>query len=232
MGLGIDWDHDGHVSTGDYMIYFTSDLHLGHTSILHLQNRPFADIEEMNDAIIHNINDRARADDQLYILGDISHRVPAETANALIRRIHCRKYLILGNHDVAGSPPQCIYDTSLFQWVGNYLQMNVDGLELVMMHYPMLSWPKTTSGSVMLHGHIHSRPEYNEENHKAGIRRYDVGVDANDYRPVSFDEIRAWAESTPVSLQSRKNLYIPGVWQPEPISEEQFHAEHPDCPCP
>ena len=80
MGLGIDWDHDGHVSTGDYMIYFTSDLHLGHTSILHLQNRPFADIEEMNDAIIHNINDRARADDQLYILGDISHRVPAETA--------------------------------------------------------------------------------------------------------------------------------------------------------
>ena len=36
--------------------YFTSDLHLGHTSILHLQNRPFADIEEMNDAIIHNIN--------------------------------------------------------------------------------------------------------------------------------------------------------------------------------
>ena len=176
--------------------YFTSDLHLGHTSILHLQNRPFADIEEMNDAIIHNINDRARADDQLYILGDISHRVPAETANALIRRIHCRKYLILGNHDVAGSPPQCIYDTSLFQWVGNYLQMNVDGLELVMMHYPMLSWPKTTSGSVMLHGHIHSRPEYNEENHKAGIRRYDVGVDANDYRPVSFDEIRAWASGS------------------------------------
>ena len=37
--------------------YFTSDLHLGHKSILHLQNRPFADIEEMNDAIIHNIND-------------------------------------------------------------------------------------------------------------------------------------------------------------------------------
>ena len=33
-------------------------------------------------------------------------------------------------------------------------------------------------------GHIHSDPIYHRENIKAGIRRFDVGVDANGYKPV------------------------------------------------
>ena len=32
----------------------------------------------------------------------------------------------------------------------------------------------------MLHGHIHSDGKYNRDNMEAGIRRYDVGVDAKD----------------------------------------------------
>lgn len=42
---------------------------------------------------------------------------------------------------------------------------------------------------MMLHGHIHSTGEYNERNRVEGIRRYDVGVDANHFYPVSLDEI-------------------------------------------
>jgi len=57
------------------------------------------------------------------------------------------------------------------------------------MHYPMLSWPKDRKGSLQLHGHIHERMEYNLENRDAGVRRYDVGVDANSYYPVSADQI-------------------------------------------
>ena len=41
-----------------------------------------------------------------------------------------------------------------------------------------------------MHGHIHAREEYNFQNKADGIRRYDVGVDANDYYPaVSYTHL-------------------------------------------
>ena len=30
------------------MIYFTSDLHLGHEAVIRMQNRPFVNADEMN----------------------------------------------------------------------------------------------------------------------------------------------------------------------------------------
>ena len=41
----------------------------------------------------------------------------------------------------------------------------------------------------MLHGHIHSDGSYNMSNREAGIKQYDVGVDANGYMPVSIKQI-------------------------------------------
>ncbi|MCU6762697.1 Predicted phosphoesterase or phosphohydrolase [uncultured Roseburia sp.] len=49
-----------------------------------------------------------------------------------------------------------------------------------LIHYPMLPWSKKNSGSIQLHGHIHAREEYNLQNKADGIRRYDVGMEAND----------------------------------------------------
>lgn len=43
-----------------------------------------------------------------------------------------------------------------------------------------------------MHGYIHSNGVYNEENRMNGILRYDVGVDANNYYPVSLRYIRSY----------------------------------------
>lgn len=40
------------------MIWFTSDLHLGHAKVLDFAGRPWDTIDEMNDALIANINAR------------------------------------------------------------------------------------------------------------------------------------------------------------------------------
>ena len=41
----------------------------------------------------------------------------------------------------------------------------------------------------MCHGHIHSKKRSNEINQWQQLRRFDVGVDANDYTPISLDYI-------------------------------------------
>ena len=47
--------------------------------------------------------------------------------------------------------------------------------------------------AIMLHGHVHAKVgAVNRENARAGILRYDVGVDANGHKPTSIDHILAF----------------------------------------
>lgn len=184
------------------MIWFTSDLHLGHKSVIQMQDRPFSDVTEMNEMLIQNINNVVKPTDKLYILGDVSHHISPEETSELVRRIHGRKYLIFGNHDLVQNPEKCPYNPALFEFEGPYLKLNAYGQNFILMHYPLLSWDKVRHGSVMLHGHIHSDPSYNEREIASGIRRYDVGVDANGYAPISIDTVLDWVKRTPLCLQS------------------------------
>ena len=74
------------------MMWFTADLHLGDTNILHDMDRPFDSVEEMNRKVIDAINECVAADDRLYILGDFTYRLPMAEAvrlrvsNARMRR--------------------------------------------------------------------------------------------------------------------------------------------------
>jgi calcineurin-like phosphoesterase family protein len=54
----------------------------------------------------------------------------------------------------------------------------------------MLSWNKSFHGSFQLHGHIHSNQPSD-----GTCRRYDAGVDANNYFPVSWEEIKKTLEA-------------------------------------
>ena len=123
-----------------------------------------------------------RNNDTVYILGDISHRLKVEKANDLIAELKGRKILIVGNHDKK-------YDERLFEGIYDFKTVSLHGKYFALMHYPMLSWPKSFQGSYQLHGHIHARSDYNIQNKMDGIRRYDVGVDANDFHPVSVEQI-------------------------------------------
>ena len=56
------------------MVYFTSDLHLGHRNIISLQYRPFESVEEMDRALIDNFNSVVKKNDTVFILGDICYQ--------------------------------------------------------------------------------------------------------------------------------------------------------------
>ena len=153
------------------MMWFTADLHLGDTNILHDMDRPFGSVEGMNRKVIDAINECVAVDDRLYILGDFTYRLPLAEAVRL--------------RDV----PQ------IWEDVRDYLEIApgyAKGHRLVMSHYPMLSWNGKARGAIMLHGHIHSRGDRTNARNRDRERpifRYDVGLDANDYKPVSRDQI-------------------------------------------
>lgn len=81
-----------------------------------------------------------------------------------------------------------IYFTSDLH-LGHEAVIRMQNRHISLMHYPMLSWPRSHHGSIMLHGHIHADATYNLQNREEGIKRYDVGVDANNYMPVSMKQI-------------------------------------------
>lgn len=172
------------------MIYFTSDLHLGHHNIIKMQQRPFASTQEMNEALIATINQIVLPQDTLYILGDISHRLNTAEVEALVKRIRCHKVLIWGNHD------KHTLDPRLFHHMDNYEELHVryNGRKylFVLSHYPFEHWNKEEGGSIHLHGHCHGNHDYNLKQLEAHRLRYDVGVDANDYKPVSLADIIAF----------------------------------------
>ena len=53
------------------MNYYTSDLHFSHENIIKFCNRPYANAEEMNQALKDRWNARVKPEDHVYILGDI-----------------------------------------------------------------------------------------------------------------------------------------------------------------
>lgn len=170
------------------MIWFTADTHLGHESIITQAGRPFGSVGEMDDHIIGAINDMVAPGDELYVLGDFAFRVQREDVRRYRWLIRCNNvYLVRGNHDVLW------HGDSPFQAEYGYF----DGLHsprprrhrIVMCHYPILSWRSMDHGSIHLHGHIHAKADYNLRNREDGVFRYDVGVEANGYMPVSLDQV-------------------------------------------
>ena len=170
------------------MIYFTSDLHFGHENVIRFNNRPFRNEREMSRVLITNYNSIVKPDDTVYLLGDLAYKIGADQANVYFQQLNGRKILIIGNHDRYEE-----YDASLFEEITHYMYLRTEGVSMALMHYPILDWQGgRNKGGLMLHGHMHNTPEYNVENRVNGIRRYDVGVDANYYFPVSLTYIKGF----------------------------------------
>lgn len=170
------------------MIYFTSDLHFGHSNVVKYSRRPFADLAEMEAALIANWNARVTAQDSVYVLGDFSMASPARTL-AVLEQLAGQKFLVRGNHDkgMRGTAER------KFGWVKDLYELKVPDADvhggnqiIALCHYAMLVWNKSHFGAWMLHGHSHgSMPD------DPNALRLDVGVDCWNYAPVSYDEIKA-----------------------------------------
>ncbi len=174
------------------MVFLTSDLHLGHENILRLCNRPFGDIEEMNEVIIHNWNRKVRGRDTVYILGDVVW--DKKRVAYYMEQLNGKKILVTGNHDVTWMKKA--ENQALFEAVTPYLETHLNGHPVTLCHYPMLEWKGSREDpphriGYHIHGHIHNRvsdeylPLYRQFN------ALNAGVDINGFSPVTFEELLA-----------------------------------------
>lgn len=182
--------------------WFTADLHLGHGNIIKYCNRPWlTDAEKKllaegsrkpwrvsedtvrrhDDALLDAINSRVAPDDLLWILGDFAWGRTEEVA-AYRSRILCRDVrLVWGNHDRRDIAP-------CFSHCIEQGMINVQGQDIWLCHYPLRTWNKRFHGSWSLYGHVHGKMVAEDERNPTWLTK-DMGVDACDYRPWSYEEL-------------------------------------------
>lgn len=168
------------------MIYFTSDLHFFHGNVIKYNKRPFGSVEEMNEALIRNWNNIVSEGDDIYILGDLTLK-GVSFATKILQELNGNKFLVKGNHDMFVN--QSSFDKTNFIWIKDYHELEYDGQYFILFHYPIESWNGAMNKSIHLHGHQHNKSVYNFENREKGVLKFDVGVDANDMKPVSLEYI-------------------------------------------
>ena len=203
-------------------IFFTSDWHIGHKNVITYSNRPFKDVNHMSKVLINNYNAIVSENGLCYFLGDMGI-CKAETLTNVISQLNGTKVLVLGNHD---SRVNSMY-TKGFDVVLYGARLKIAGEMVDLTHCPLRgvkredtsqmkgcdgseNWHKEykhtdfsvdNKGQFCLHGHIHS--PNNGKSKKILGRQYDVGVDANNYRPISISAIESWVART---LQKNKNI--------------------------
>jgi calcineurin-like phosphoesterase family protein len=182
--------------------WFTSDPHFGHANIIKYAHRPFDSVDAMRVELVRRWNERVAPDDRVLVLGDFALGRIDETLKVL-EQLNGSKNLIVGNHDRPFDPDP----RRRAQWTTRYLDAGFRSVThgtigymlagrhpVLMGHFPYAGDSHDEdryaelrpydSGLPIVHGHVHTTWHLNG-------RQLNVGVDVNDYAPVSEDEVVA-----------------------------------------
>ena len=177
-------------------IFFTSDTHFGHSKIIDYCKRPFSSIEEHDRTLIQNWNNVVGQDDTVFHLGDFAYGNSQFIANT-IKQLNGNIILVKGNHDLRNINPT-LYN--IFSDVVYQARILIDNQTVYLNHFPFLCFEHgdinlyKNNYSIQLFGHVHSGPLTSSEDvNRLNIllpTQYDVGVDNNNYTPISWSDVK------------------------------------------
>ena len=160
------------------MIWFTADTHFGHEHIIGYCRRPFESIEGMGAELIRRWNSKVQPEDTVYHLGDFAFAKYADV-RALKNSLNGNIVFLKGNHDKKGHIKSMILD--------------INKHSVFLTHRPEDATPLMLS----LCGHVHERWKhcfnnicFNKKGCAPSMPIINVGVDAWDFYPVSFEQIK------------------------------------------
>jgi calcineurin-like phosphoesterase family protein len=176
-------------------VFFTSDLHFRHGNIIKYCKRPFETVQDQTEKLIENWNKTVPDTATVFILGDFAFATKNQW-RGFLNRMTGKKYLILGNHDRHEDIP-----TEMFEDVVDLAKVSIkikdhEWKTFILSHRPILCWEGSNDESIMLYGHVHTctNPEVDETIDSELVKlmpknSWDVGVDNNNYTPVSVHEV-------------------------------------------
>lgn len=141
-------------------IYFTSDQHFSHKNIIKYDNRPYNNVDEMNEDIVYRWNKVVDPHDIVFMLGDITLYDKSNKIIKILKSLNGIKYFMQGNHDsdlaVIGYKDKHVFDKYLspLQAV-EYNTLNNSTYLFHLCHYPLLDWLGKQKGSYQIFGHTH-----------------------------------------------------------------------------
>jgi calcineurin-like phosphoesterase family protein len=174
------------------MYFFTADEHYGHggktghEGIIKYCNRPFEDVKVMDEAIIENSNNVVKKGDIVIHAGDFCWfkkyyvKDSSDCVAAYVDQLNGTHIFLKGSHD--RWMPR---NKSIQIW-----EATIEKQYIVVCHYAMRTWARSHYNSWQLYGHSHGRLE------PIG-KQWDIGVDNNNFFPVSFDQIKGIMEERP-----------------------------------
>ena len=167
------------------MIYFSADLHLDHNNIIKYCSRPFDSVADMDNTILNNFQ-VMKPGDTLYLLGDLSfnEKVAAKFFDMFSG---VQMVFIKGNHD-SRKLQKITRDRNIPLYT--LMDIKIEEQPVTLCHYAMRVWNKSHYNAWQLHGHSHGTllPQG---------KQYDVGVDTNNFAPVSWDKIKEIMNQSP-----------------------------------
>lgn len=167
-------------------IYLIADPHFNHKNIIKYCDRPFSSVDEMNQVLIKNWNNTVKKEDRIFVLGDFCLSGKDKIIE-IGKQLNGRKTLILGNHDSASIKT---YYEAGFEMVSKY--------PIFLKGFLLSHEPIPDCRFINIHGHIHNKSIeeidylYFDKMPELKELYYNVGVDTNNFKPVSFKDIRKY----------------------------------------
>jgi calcineurin-like phosphoesterase family protein len=135
----------------------------------------------MNEHIVQEWNKIVKPGDVAWILGDLCFK--ASVWEKYASRFNGQINVIYGNHDPKEFRQRAKWTDYKFASAHDVKMIEVNGQRIFMSHFAHRVWPNGHHGAWHLYGHDHgSLPDYGMST--------DVGVDAWNFKPVSFEELK------------------------------------------
>lgn len=180
------------------MLYLTSDTHFFHKNIYGPEGfvptrTHFSTVEEMNDTIIENWNNKITQHDTVIHAGDVSLHARPQILFDLLRKLNGNIEIVLGNHDSMSKQMKYLINNNYsyngkpkftIHEVGKRIKFNKKVYYVT--HYPLQLGDKRSLIRNFC-GHIHELPTNAPNQLNIGIDSPEIG-DRPFGEPIRFEE--------------------------------------------